>query len=53
MYHNLEATNIVWKLLLTDLMAKYDIENKINYEHEHINRNLAVLPNPDILTTKV
>jgi uracil-DNA glycosylase len=49
MYHNLEATNIVWKLLLTDLMAKYDIENKINYEHEHINRNLAVLPNPDLV----
>ena len=49
MYHNLAATNIVWKLLLTDLMAKYDIENKINYEHENVNRNLAVLPNPDLV----
>ena len=49
MYHNLAATNIVWKLLLTDLMAKYDIDNKINYEHENVNRNLAVLPNPDLV----
>jgi len=49
MYHNLAATNIVWKVILTELMTTYDIENKINYEHENINRNLAVLPNPDLV----
>ena len=49
MYHNLAATNMMWRLILTELMTKYDIENKINYENENIDRNLAVLPKPDLV----
>ena len=49
MYHNLAATNMVWKVILTELMTTYDIENKINYEHENVNRNLAVLPKSDLV----
>lgn len=49
MYHNLAATNMVWNVILAELMTTYDIENKINYEHENVNRNLAVLPKPDLV----
>mgnify|MGYP001297039809 CR=1 len=31
MYHNLAATNLLWKIIITDLMTKYDIDNKIDY----------------------
>ena len=49
MYHNLAATNMVWRLIIADLMTKHDIDNKINYAKQNSDNNLAVLPNPDLV----
>ena len=49
MYHNLAATNMVWRLIIADLMTKHDIDNKINYAKQNSDHNLAVLPNPDLV----
>ena len=40
MYHTLHATNIAWRLILSNLMTKHDIDNKIDIAHQEINRNL-------------
>jgi len=49
MFHNLVATNMVWRLIIDDLMAKHDVDNKINYAKQNSHHNLAVLPNPDLV----
>jgi|TARA_B110000211_G_C13993127_1_gene514946 uracil-DNA glycosylase len=49
MYYNLLSTKLIWRLILADLVNKHSIEKKIIYEHQLINRNLAVLPNPDLV----
>lgn len=49
MYHNLAATNMVWRLILTDLITKYDINNKIEYAKQNNDVNLAILPKPDLV----
>ena len=49
MYHNLAATNLVWKLILTDLMSKYNIENKIELENKKFDNNLAIIPKPELV----
>ena len=49
MYHNLSATNMVWRLILTDLITKYDIDNKIEYAKQNNDVNLAILPKPDLV----
>tara|TARA_B100000900_G_scaffold361561_1_gene334345 strand:- start:2130 stop:2807 length:678 start_codon:yes stop_codon:yes gene_type:complete len=49
MYHNLAATNILWKIIITDLMTKYDIDNKIDYAQQNNEVNLAILPKPDLV----
>lgn len=49
MYHNLAATNILWKIIITDLMTKHDIDNKINYAQQNNEVNLAILPKPDLV----
>jgi uracil-DNA glycosylase len=49
MYHNLHTTNIAWRLLIADLMSKHDIDNKIDYSHQNLDTNLAVLPKPELV----
>lgn len=49
MYHNLASTNLAWRFILSNLMATHDIDNKIDYAHQEINRNLAVIPGPDLV----
>jgi uracil-DNA glycosylase len=49
MYHNLAATNLLWKIIITDLMTKYDIDNKIDYAQQNNEVNLAILPKPDLV----
>ncbi len=49
MYHNLASTNLAWRLILTELMTKHDIDNKIDIAHQEINRNLAVIPDPNLV----
>ena len=49
MYHNLASTNLAWRLILAELMTTHDIDNKIDYAHEKIDRNLAVIPRPDLV----
>ena len=49
MYHNLAATNILWTIIITDLMTKYDIDNKIDYAQQNNEVNLAILPKPDLV----
>ena len=49
MYHNLASTNLIWRLILTDLMTTHNIENKIYEAHNELNINLAVLPNPELV----
>lgn len=49
MYHNLAATNLLWKIIITDLMTKHDIDNKIDYAQKNNEVNLAILPKPDLV----
>ena len=49
MYHNLAATNLLWKIIITDLMTKHDIDNKIDYAQQNNEVNLAILPKPDLV----
>tara|TARA_B110000259_G_scaffold87644_1_gene102003 strand:+ start:2889 stop:3569 length:681 start_codon:yes stop_codon:yes gene_type:complete len=49
MYHNLAATNMVWKLIIGNLMIEHNIENKIDYAKQSSSTNSAVLPNPDLV----
>ena len=49
MYHNLASTNLIWRLILTDLMTTHNIENKIYEAHNELNINLAVLPKPELV----
>ena len=49
MYHNLASTNLAWRLILTELMTNHDIDNKIDYAHEKIDRNLAVIPKSELV----
>ena len=49
MYHKLESTKLIWRMLLTDLMIKHDIEKKIKYEHDKLNRNLAIVPKAEFV----
>ena len=49
MYHNLAATNLLWKKIITDLMTKHDIDNKIDYAQQNNEVNLAILPKPDLV----
>lgn len=49
MYHNLAATNLLWKIIITDLMTKHNIDNKIDYAQQNNELNLAILPKPDLV----
>lgn len=49
MYYNLASTNLAWKLILAEMMTKYDIDNKIDLEDQKYERNFAIIPKPDLV----
>ena len=49
MFVELLQNNFIWNIILTDLIKKYDIQNKLIKENEKYNSELNILPKPELV----